>query len=82
MGTIATELLETKRDEHGRRITPAAKREALVRAYTESRLTQTAFAKKERVKYPTFVSWVQAQRRQRPRPKVGFTELTLPRAVS
>ena len=47
MGTIATELLETKRDEHGRRITPAAEREALVRAYPESGLTQKAFAKKD-----------------------------------
>ena len=64
------------------RITPAAEREALVRAYPESGLTQKAFAKKEGVKYSTFVSWVQAQRRQRPRPKLGFTELTLPRAVS
>ena len=82
MGTIATELLETKRDERGRRITPAAERDALVRAYTESGLTQKAFAKKEGVKYPTFVLLVQAQRRQRPRPKVGFTELTLARAES
>jgi transposase-like protein len=82
MGTIATELLEAKRDERGRRITPADEREALVRAYTESGLTQKAFAKKEGVKYPTFVSWVQAQRRRRPTPKVGFAELTLPRAVA
>jgi hypothetical protein len=36
MGTIATELLEAKRDERGRRITAAAEREALVRAYEES----------------------------------------------
>ena len=63
MATIATELLEAKRDERGRRITPAAEREALVRAYPESGLTQKAFAKKEGVKYSTFVSWVQAQRR-------------------
>jgi transposase-like protein len=57
-------LLEAKQDERGRRITPAAEREALVRAYPESGLTQKAFAKKEGVKYSTFVSWVQAQRRQ------------------
>ena len=72
MGTIAMELLETKRDERGRRITPAAEREALVRAYTESGLTQKAFAKKEKIKYPTFVSWVQEQRRGKAKPKVGF----------
>jgi len=82
MGTIAMELLETKRDERGRRITPAAEREALVRAYTESGLTQKAFAKKEGIKYPTFVSWVQEQRRGKAKPKVGFAELTLPRAVA
>lgn len=81
MGTIATELLEAKRDERGRRITPAAEREALVRAYTESGLTQKAFAKKEGVKYPTFVAWVQEHRRRSAKPKVGFTELTVPRAV-
>ena len=81
MGTIATELMETKRDERGRRITPAAEREALVRAYRESGLTQKAFAKKEGVKYPTFVSWVQEQRRRSAKPKVGFTELTVPRAA-
>ena len=79
MATIATELLEAKKDERGRRITPAAEYEALVRAYPESGLTQKAFAKKAGVKYSTFVSWVKAQRRRRQRPKVGFTELTLPR---
>ena len=82
MGTIATELLETKRDERGRRITPAAERETFVRAYEESGLTQKAFAKQEGIKYTTFVSWVQEHRRRRPRPKVGFAELTLPRAVA
>ncbi len=56
MATIATELLEAKQDERGRRITPAAEREALVRAYPESGLTQKAFAKKEGVKYSAFVS--------------------------
>ncbi len=82
MAIIATELIETKRDERGRRITPPSEREALVRAYAESGLTQKAFAKQEGVKYPTFVSWVQENRRRRPGPKIGFTELTLPRAAS
>ena len=49
MATIATELLEAKRDERRRRITPAAEREARVRAYPESGLTQRAFAKEEGV---------------------------------
>jgi hypothetical protein len=47
MGTMATKLLEAKRDERGRRITPAAEREAPVRVYTESGLAQKAFATKE-----------------------------------
>lgn len=81
MATIATELIEAKRDERGRRITPEAEREALVRAYEESGLTQKAFAKREGVKYSTFVSWVQERRRRRPEPKIGFAELTLPRAA-
>lgn len=33
MATIATELIESKRDERGRKITPRAEREALVQAY-------------------------------------------------
>lgn len=59
MAIIATEWVETKRDERRRRITRAAEREALVQAYEESGLTQKAFAKQEGVKYTTFVSWVQ-----------------------
>jgi hypothetical protein len=63
MAIIATELIETKRDERGRRITPAAERETLVRAYEESGLTQKAFARQEGVKYTTFVSWGRSRRR-------------------
>lgn len=80
MGTIATELIEPKRDERGRRMTAAAERTALVRAYEESGLTQRAFAEREGVKYTTFVSWVQAARRLGTESKVGFAEVTLPRA--
>ena len=63
-------------------MTRAAERETLVRAYEESGLTQKAFAKQEGVKYTTFVSWVQECRRRRPEPKIGFSELTVPRAVA
>ena len=62
MGTIATELIEPKRDERGRRMTATAERAALVRAYEESGLTQKAFVEREGVKYTTFVSWVQGIR--------------------
>jgi transposase-like protein len=82
MATIATELIEVKRDERGRRMTRATERETLVRVYEESGLTQKAFAKQEGVKYTTFVSWVQECRRRRPGPKVGLAELTLPRTVA
>ena len=82
MAIIATQLIETKRDERGRRITRAAERETLVKAYEESGLNQKAFAKHEGVKYTTFVSWVQECRRRRPGAKVGFAELTLPRAAA
>ena len=78
MRVITTELLESKRDERGRRITPASEREAVVRAYEASGLTQKAFARREGIKYPTLVSWEQRQRREgagSPRPT--FAELTM-----
>lgn len=59
MATIATELIEVKRDERGRRMTRATEREALVLADEESGLTQKAFAKQEGVEDTTFVSWMQ-----------------------
>jgi len=78
MVTIDTELIEKKRDESGRRIMPRSDREALVRAYEQSGLTQKAFAKREGIKFPTFVSWLQELRRGETKPKVSFTELTTP----
>ncbi len=78
MVTIDTELIEKKRDERGRRITPRSEREALVREYEQSGLTQKAFAQREGIKFPTFVSWLQELRRREARPKVNFAELTAP----
>ena len=74
-----TELVELKRDERGRRITPEAEREAVVRAYEQSGLTQKAFARREGIKYPTLVSWLQ-RRRRKETAAVGptFAEFTLP----
>lgn len=77
MGTIATELIESKRDERGRRITPAAEREALVRAYRESGLTQKAFASREGVKYSTFVAWLQDAKRSGSIPAAKFAEVSV-----
>ena len=78
MATIATELIEAKRDERGRQIRPANERDALVRAYRESGLTQKAFAQREGIKYTTFVAWVQDAKRRTPLSAGGFTEITLP----
>jgi transposase-like protein len=82
MATIATELIESKRDERGRKITPRAEREAVVRAYETSGLTQKAFAERERINYTTFVSWVQECRRRDAPAKVGFAELALARSAA
>jgi len=62
---VMTELVETgeQRDRLGRKITPAARRRALVAAWRESGRTQAAFARSEGVSYTTFASWVQAERR-------------------
>lgn len=81
MGTIETELIERKRDERGRKITPRGERAALVKAYQQSGLTQKAFARREGIKFATFVSWVQDIRRREETPKVSFAELTAPSAA-
>lgn len=78
MATIETELIETKRDERGRQIRTTTEREALVKAYQSSGLTQRAFADREGIKYTTFVAWVQDAKRAAPKTSGGFTELTLP----
>lgn len=78
MRVIATELVEAKRDEKGRRITPAPEREAVVRAYEESGLTQRAFARREGIKYSTLVSWVQRWRREQAAgSRPAFAEFTM-----
>ena len=48
-----------------------------MRAYTQSGLTQKAFAEREGIKYPTLVSWIQASVGRQSAPKVGFAELTM-----
>jgi transposase-like protein len=87
--TAATmELVETgeKRDRVGRKITPAARREELVRAWQRSGLTQAEFARREGVRYPTFASWVQQARatsgaRKPATAKARFAEACLPAQV-
>ena len=57
MGTTITEWVDTgeKRDERGRRMVPAKERALLIEAYGKSGLTQRAFAKREGIKYFTFI---------------------------
>ena len=57
-----TELVETgeKHDTLGRRHTPAERRAELLAAYRASGLTQSAFARREGVRYSTFCTWAQA----------------------
>ena len=51
-----------KRDQLGRRITPATRRAELVAAWRTSGLTQAAFARREGITYSSFAAWVQAAR--------------------
>ena len=64
--TPTTELVETgeKRDVLGRRHTPPQRRAELLMAYRQSGLTQSAFARREGIRYSTFCTWAQAERRR------------------
>ena len=67
MATITTtELIDTgeKRDALGRRHTPRERRVELLAAYRQSGLTQTAFARREGIRYSTFCTWAQVERQQ------------------
>ena len=59
------ELVETgeKHDALGRRRTPAERRAELLTAYQASGLTQSAFARREGIRYSTFCTWAQTERR-------------------
>ena len=64
MGTIVAEVIDTgKRDARGRRRVPLAQRVDYVQSYRESGLSQTAFAKREGLRYSTFCHWVQKAER-------------------
>ncbi len=67
MATITTtELIDTgeKRDTLGRRHTSLVRRAELLAEYRQSGLTQTAFAKREGLRYSTFCTWAQAERQR------------------
>ena len=62
--TATSELVDTgeKHDTLGRRRTPAERRAELLSAYRQSGLTQSAFARREGIRYSTFCTWAQAER--------------------
>ncbi len=66
MGAKLTQSVDTgeKRDEHVRRMVPAPERALLIEAYGKSGLTQRAFAKREGIKYFTFIDWLQRARQR------------------
>ncbi|MEO7796690.1 MAG: hypothetical protein ABIY47_03075 [Opitutaceae bacterium] len=68
-----------KRDGRGRRLTAAARRAELVRAYRGSGLTMAAFARQERIKYATFAGWMwKAAKEPARRRALDFAEVRLP----
>ena len=82
MTTLSTEVLDQTRDARGRQVRTAREREEYLNAYRASGLSQMAFAKREGIKYMTFVSWVQAAKRQEAVDgPVKFTQVTLPAAA-
>jgi len=81
MGAIIAEVVDNgeKRDGRGRRLTAAEHRAQLVGAYRASGLTMAAFARREKIKYPTFANWVlKAAKDPVKRSAIDFAEVRLP----
>lgn len=81
MGAITAEVVEVgeQRGARGRRVMPAERREQLKAEYRTSGLTMAAFAKREGIKYQTFVGWMaKAQATPAPKPPIRFAEMRLP----
>jgi transposase-like protein len=75
MEMIAAELVETgaKQDLRGRRLAVRAEAQAAVAAYERSGLTQREFARREGIKFFTFVGWL--KRYRQPGEKPAFAEV-------
>lgn len=81
MGTIIAEVVDDgeKRDGRGHRLTAAGYRAQMVRAYRASGLTMAAFARREKIKYPTFANWVlKAAKHPVNRRAIDFAEVRMP----
>ncbi len=79
MTTITTELMDkhTKRDQQGRRITPAARRAELVNSYRVSGLTMVQFARREGINRLTLAKWVYLHDRRNETKPVRFAEVKM-----
>jgi transposase-like protein len=75
MTMVTTELMETKRDRSGRRITPRARRAQLVAEYRASGLTMEQFARREGINRLTLAKWSFLEGRKRAEPAVRFAEV-------
>jgi transposase-like protein len=78
MPSTTAELIaeENKRDQRGRRITPAPRRLELVEAYRLSGLTMKQFARQEGINPLTLAKW-STDIGRRPRPAMQFAEMKL-----
>jgi transposase-like protein len=79
MATAVAELIdrEVKRDEQGRRITPAARRAELVAAYRSSGLTMVQFARREGINRFTLAKWATQLGGKRSVGPVRFEEIKM-----
>ncbi|MBI3886177.1 MAG: hypothetical protein HY302_10670 [Opitutae bacterium] len=92
--TVTAELVhhEERRDRMGRRHVPAVRRRELLAMFYDSGLTRQAFARRERIRYTTFCTWVQREGKTGVRPKapkpvrppqrINFAEACLPGPVA
>lgn len=81
MKLIEVEVGGDKRDGRGRQLRPAHEWARLVEIYEGSGLTQKVFAKREGLRYATFVAWlgrVRQRRRETGKSGVRFTTMQLP----
>ncbi len=80
MESIEVELEGQKQDERGRHLRSREEWTKLIELYEQSGLTQKAFAKREGLKYATFVAWLGRLRRHRVvvgSPRASFATLRL-----
>lgn len=85
MESASVELVETgaKRDARGRVIESEAEKARLLAQYDRSGLTQRAFARREGIRYNTFIWWLKQRRDQGRRgaepsqPSIKFAEYRL-----